>query len=156
MRLSIIPSDRTVCEDGKCSIGLTWQGTPANVHALQWYGTEGDIEYNDGKPNEAITELPEWALNAEAAWQVANKPPAPPTPEQIQSENKSRAVEYLGDSDWAATVDITDPTYSNPYLANQPEFLAYRSTVRAIAVDPPTTAVESWPRPPEAVWKYNP
>lgn len=156
MKLSIIPSDQTVCEDGKCSIGLVWQGTPDDVHALQWYGSEGDIEYNDGKPNEAITELPSWALNAEAAWQAANQPSPPPTPEEIQAQNKSIAVAYLSETDWAATVDITNPQYSNPYLDNQDEFLAYRSDMRVIAVDPPTTVIPKWPSPPVAVWKYNP
>lgn len=158
MRLTIVPSDKTVCKNGVCYSNLTWQGTPDNVHALQWYGVEGSIEYNDGKPNEEITELPSWAISAETAWDAAANPPPPPppTPEEIQAANKAEAQQLLQATDWTATVDIADPQYSNPYLANQAEFLAYRSQVRAIAVNPPTTLVDPWPTLPTEDWQYAP
>lgn len=79
MRLTIIPSDGAVYEDGLCYSQLTWEGTPANVHALQWFDIQGWIEFEDESPydnikpvNETITELPQWALNAMDAWNVAN------------------------------------------------------------------------------------
>jgi hypothetical protein len=158
MRLTIIVSDGAVYKDGVAYLGLTWQGTPDNVHALQWYGVEGSIEYKDNSPNSEITELPAWAISAEAAWDAANNPPPPPppTPEEIKESNKSTAIAKLQETDWAATVDIADPQYSNPYLANQGEFLAYRSEVRAIAVNPPTTVVDPWPVEPTAVWEAAP
>ena len=28
-----------------------------NIHAVQWYGTKGEIEYNDGTPNKEITDI---------------------------------------------------------------------------------------------------
>ena len=157
MKLTIIPSDGAVYENGVCYLNLTWEGTPADVHALQ-YDTDllyGWIEYVDGlKPNEDIFELPQWAINAEAAWEQANNPPPPPppTPEEIQEQNKATAVSLLQATDWAATVDISNPQYSNPYLMNQDEFLAYRSQVREIAVYPPTIPVGVWPTVPTEVW----
>jgi hypothetical protein len=79
MRLTIIPSDGAVYEDGFSYSGLTWEGTPADVHALQWFDTQGWIEFTDKvKQNEAITELPQWALNAMGAWTVANQPAPQP------------------------------------------------------------------------------
>lgn len=82
----------------------------------------------------------------------------PATPEEIaqrelqqQQENKSQAESLLQATDWTATVDINDPQYSNPYLDNQPEFLAYRSSVRKIAVNPPTTPAV-FPDKPNEVW----
>ena len=30
----------------------------SNVHAIQWEGSSGEVEYNDGKPNATITEIP--------------------------------------------------------------------------------------------------
>lgn len=36
MKLTIIPSDGFVAENGKGYSNLTWSGTPTNVHALQW------------------------------------------------------------------------------------------------------------------------
>lgn len=164
MKLSIIPSDGTVCEDGVCYNNLTWTGTPANVHALQWdddapFDVDGEIyygwlEFKDGSPNQDISVLPPWAGNATAAWTAAANPPPPPapTPEEIQAQNKAQAVSLLQQTDWAATVDIANPQYSNPYLLNQDAFLTYRSAVREIAVYPPTTPVTVWPPLPTEQW----
>jgi hypothetical protein len=65
--------------------------------------------------------------------------------------NKDTAKQLLADTDWTATVDISNPGYSNPYLKNQDEFLAYRSTVRGVAVNPPSTEYVFSP-PPTAQW----
>lgn len=82
----------------------------------------------------------------------------PLTPEEIaerqeaeRQSNKGQAEMLLQQTDWTATIDINNPEYSNPYLGNQPEFLAYRSQVRQIAINPPVT-VEAWPVKPEEVW----
>lgn len=77
--------------------------------------------------------------------------PAGPTPEEIQAQNKAIASQLLSATDWTCTVDITNPEYSNPYLTNQSDFLAYRSIVRAIAVNPPTTPAV-FPTKPNEVW----
>jgi hypothetical protein len=166
MRLSIVPVDETVCENGVCFIGLSWVGTPEDIHALQWDDEKpvviddveyyGWLEFTDGKHNQWIAELPQWAINAQEAWYSAANPPPPPppTPEEIQAQNKAQAESLLQATDWTATVDIANPQYSNPYLANQDAFLSYRSEVRQIAVNPPTTPVESWPTLPSEEWVY--
>jgi len=33
-------------------------GVDSNVHAIQWEGSSGEIEYNDGTPNATITDIP--------------------------------------------------------------------------------------------------
>lgn len=71
--------------------------------------------------------------------------------QQIAAQNKENATSLLQQTDWTCTVDITNPEYSNPYLTNQNEFLAYRSTVRQIAVNPPTTPAVFPPKPDE-IW----
>lgn len=81
---------------------------------------------------------------------VAPVPPVP-TPEEIQQQNKGQATQLLSQTDWTCTVDINNPQYSNPYLTNQDEFLAYRSTIRAIAVNPPIEPV-IFPPMPAAQW----
>jgi hypothetical protein len=73
-----------------------------------------------------------------------------PTP-VTADENKKTAIFMLKATDWAATVDISDPKYSNPYLANQDAFLAYRSQVRQYAVNP-VAGVIQWPVRPAEVW----
>jgi hypothetical protein len=71
--------------------------------------------------------------------------------QQIAAQNKTDATSLLQQTDWTCTVDINNPQYSNPYLMNQDAFLAYRSTVRNIAVNPPTTPAV-FPPMPQEVW----
>ena len=75
----------------------------------------------------------------------------PPPPIDYSAQNKSQAQSLLQQTDWTCTVDITNPQYSNPYLMNQDAFLAYRSTVRQIAVNPPTTPAV-FPVMPDEIW----
>lgn len=74
-------------------------------------------------------------------------PPVPPSAEG----NKQTAIKKLQATDWAATVDIANPEYSNPYLTNQDAFLAYRSQVREYAVNPVAGFID-WPTEPTAIW----
>ncbi len=54
--LTIIKEDKFVAIDGE-GLFLDEVILPANVHAVQFDGTNGEIEYNDGTPNEAITSI---------------------------------------------------------------------------------------------------
>lgn len=148
MKLTIIPSDGAVYENGVSYLNLVWDGTPLNVHALQWEDVAGWIEFNDGSPNEDITELPAWALNAEAAWTVANtpKPPEPPTAEL----NKETAVSLLAATDWVNQPDVRN-TAVIPHLVNGNEFDAYRIAVRQYAVTPVAGDID-WPNVPVEIW----
>lgn len=71
--------------------------------------------------------------------------------QQIAAQNKATASQLLTETDWTATVDINNPQYSNPYLGNQDAFLAYRSQVRQIAVNPPSEPAV-FPEMPQEVW----
>lgn len=76
-------------------------------------------------------------------------PPAP-TPEELIALCKATAQGILASTDWTAIPDVADPLKSNPYLMNQAEFVAYRSTIRNYAVNPVTDPV--WPTPPTEQW----
>lgn len=80
MRLTIIVPDKAVYKDGVFHNELSWVGTPEGTHALQWFGANGWVEYNDGTPNQNITTLPAWANNALASWEEANAPKPEPEP----------------------------------------------------------------------------
>ena len=87
MKLTIIVDDNAVYVDGVCRmpLDLSQCNIPTNVHAIQWYETEGEIEF-DGKPkpaNEDINVLPEWALACVGVWE-AWKPLVPPTPPVVE------------------------------------------------------------------------
>ena len=70
------------------------------------------------------------------------------TPEQ--SFCKTTAQYILSSTDWTSVADVGDPAKSNPYLVNQAEFVAYRSTIRNYAVNPVTNPV--WPTAPTEQW----
>jgi hypothetical protein len=79
MRLTIIPVDGAVYVDGVSYSDLDLSFVPANVHALQWYDTYGELEFKrsfvDGQivhpANQTINELPEWANTAQTKWNAA-------------------------------------------------------------------------------------
>jgi hypothetical protein len=71
----------------------------------------------------------------------------PPTAE----ENKQKAIKLLQETDWTSVADVGNPELSNPYLINQAEFIVWRSSVRAIAVNP-TAGNLTWPTKPQEQW----
>jgi hypothetical protein len=151
MKLTIIPADGSVGEDDKFYIGLNLSSCaiPANVHALQWDGAAGWIEFNEPIPNEEISTLPSWANCCMTKWTEANTPvpPQPPTAEQ----NKATAVSKLQATDWTTIPDVADPAKSNPYLSNAQDFITYRNAVRQYAVYPVAGDI-NWPSIPQEVW----
>jgi len=151
MRLTIIPLDKAVYVNGLCYTDLTWAGTPIDVHALQWFDVEGWIEFNDGSPNQSITELPQWALNAEAAWIAERDKPAPDPLPPTAEQNKATAIRKLQETDWATIPDVADPNKSNPYLVNPAEYLTYRNTIRQYAINPVAGNID-WAIQPTAIW----
>ena len=79
------------------------------------------------------------------------------TPAQIQArddrlrgDNKKKAEALLEETDWTTIPDVSNSGLSDPYLTNAAEFIAYRSDIRKIAVNPPVVAV--WPVMPSNVW----
>ncbi len=49
---TVIKADTAIYKDGKAIMGCDMSGLPEDLHALQWDGTNGHIEYSDVlKPN---------------------------------------------------------------------------------------------------------
>jgi hypothetical protein len=151
MKLTIIPAEGSVGEDGKFynGIDLSSCNIPADVHALQWQDTAGWIEFNEPIPNEEISVLPAWANCCMSKWTEANtpKPPEPLTAEQ----NKQIAVAKLQATDWTTIPDVADPAKSNPYLSNAQDFITYRNAVRQYAIYPVAGNI-NWPTIPQEAW----
>ena len=103
-------------------------------------------------PNDTETDSAEIFNNCVAGKYGAIAEYVPPPPYVPSAEaNKTTAVNLLTQTDWTSIADVANPAVSNPYLMNQPEFLAYRSQLRAIAVNPiagfitfPTKPQEQW------------
>ena len=74
---------------------------------------------------------------------------APPPPDYVDL-NKQQAMSLLSATDWVELPSVSNPA-NTPHLENVNEFLAYRTTVRAIAVSPPTEPAD-FPAKPDEVW----
>jgi hypothetical protein len=73
-------------------------------------------------------------------------------PALTADENKATAVALLQATDWTTIADVGNPQMSNPYLANQAEFIAYRNTIRQIAIYPVAGDLV-WATVPQEVWQ---
>ena len=114
--------------------------------------TAGD--YQTGQPEGQANQILSWdtaKLGAEPT--QAQLDAAYPVWEgqQIAVQNTATAQTLLTATDWTAIASVADPAVSTPHLTNQAEFLAYRSAVRAIGVNPPTTA-PVFPKVPTEQW----
>jgi len=74
MRVTILPDDKSVSVDGEGYGGLDLSFMDADIHAVQWYDTHGEIERKDPvtkkmTSNEELTSLDQFQ-QAIAAWQV--------------------------------------------------------------------------------------
>ena len=154
MQLTIIISDGAVYEDGLCYAPLIWDGTPSNVHALQFDSSAsvGWIEFNDGTPNETITAVPTWGQNAEAAWQVAydnaHNPPVPP-PLPYDVKYKLMVIERdkrLQGCDYTQLPDVI-ALHDSAWLQG---WVTYRQELRDLPslVNPSNIDNIPWPVPP--------
>jgi hypothetical protein len=76
MRITIIALDKWVSVDGEGYSGLDLSFLPQDIHAVQWYGIEGDVEYRDERgratKNEEITDFSPFQ-NALEVWRAAKE-----------------------------------------------------------------------------------
>jgi len=76
MRVTIIPDDGFVSVDGEGFTDLDLSFMPADIHAVQWYHTEGEVEYRDERGratyNELVVELTLYEP-ALSAWRLAKE-----------------------------------------------------------------------------------
>lgn len=121
MKLTIIRDMGLVHVDGRGHDELDLSSVPAEVHAVQWDGTSGEIEYvSNDVPNALITSLPSWAqaiaderkavIDAEIAEE--EKAEADRIAYENSTEGKAKAARrerdrLLSDVDWAAGTDVT-------------------------------------------------
>jgi hypothetical protein len=79
---------------------------------------------------------------------VLPTPIAPPPP--TAEENKARAINKLKNTDWVEYPSVTDPS-STPRLLNKDDFVAFRNSIRSIAVNPQEGFIQ-WPSYPKEQW----
>jgi len=75
MRATIIPSDQFCSVDGVGFHGVDMTSVAPEVHAMQWYGTHGEIEVQDplnGKviSNDIINSLDAFQAVLDSYWEI--------------------------------------------------------------------------------------
>lgn len=71
------------------------------------------------------------------------------TTQAQKNQCKQQASQLLYETDWTTIPDVADSTNS-PYLTNQAEFIAWRSQIRALAVNPVANPI--FPPKPNEIW----
>lgn len=153
-RVCLVVEDGTVINDGIPFTNLDLSGiaVPSNVRVVQWYGTSGEIEFNDGTVNEQITELPSYvtecvAKHTEHKNSLIN-PPAYSEAEILQNVKSTRDM-LLVQTDW---IVLPDTPFTS---AQKTAWKTYRQSLRDLsAVEGyPFGGVynyDNWPTPPSA------
>lgn len=85
-RVTVVKTDGYACVDGKCYNGIDMSSLPEDLHAMQWYGSQGEEEYRDPvtrrhtnfiihslSPYQAI--IDQWNVKDQEAQELVNNPP---------------------------------------------------------------------------------
>ena len=117
--------------DGECIDSKNFRGIcDSNIHAIQWYGTKGEIEYNDGTSNKEITDISSYKyedkFNAEKI--VIAKAEEQAEKDALQAIEDAKAkwtyVEKRNDA-YPTIVDQLDDIYHNGIDA-------WKATIKAV------------------------
>ena len=111
--LTIVRQDSAVTVDGVGLGGIDCTSLASNVHAIQFDGTNGEIEYNDGKVNEAITSISAYSTitDAHAAQVTANDTAA--SDEAIATTAEKATYGWKRSQEYPTIVDQLDDIYHN-------------------------------------------
>lgn len=110
MRLTIIRDDNVVIVDGR-ALSVDLSGLPDNLHAVQWDGLAGHVEYNDGTPNEKLDAITAWQSVVDA-WEavrlVEDAPQSEPSLEEVKAAKLAEIVK-AHDAALAGLVALSNP-----------------------------------------------
>ena len=141
MRLTIVPEDRLIGIDGifyqDVQQDLSW--IPSNVYAVQWSDSSGEIEYNDGTPNEIISDL---GIYAQAQTDFSNEiqriAAAIEAARDYWQELRDQRNQLLAETDYLALVDSTLSA----------DMRTYRQALRDLPANTTDPANPVWPTKP--------
>lgn len=115
MRISIIPSDKTIVIDGEVRTGIDFIMDP-QIHAIQWFHDQGDVEFvamvqPDGqihKPhNMTITSLEPYQSVIDAFYSHVESMPVSVTPDLFVETTPSQESEEMPrPPEWISSLQI--------------------------------------------------
>ncbi len=121
MNVTVVKEDNVVAVDGE---GLNFDfDLPTNIWAIQWNGTTGEIEFNDGTPNEEITDFSAYqslvdAYNAEKQRVADEVERAAFDDEASRTYVDARAFEYPPMEDYLDGIVKGDTAQVDKYIAD--------------------------------------
>lgn len=141
MKITVIPEGKIIGIDGTffrdIQQDLSW--IPSNVHAVQWSDSSGEIEYNDGTPNEIISDL---GIYAQAQTDFDNETQriaaAVEAARDYWEELRTKRNQLLAETDYLALVDSTLSA----------DMRTYRQALRDLPANTSDIANPVWPTPP--------
>ena len=164
MRLTIIPEDKLIGIGTTVYAGISteWSYIPSGVHAVQWDGSSGEVEYTDYRPNVGITSLGVYEAAITHHENERLRLVAKAAADQAILDNKDWDVEFrrqrrfvLEDCDWTQATD--SPLSSS----KKTEWATYRQVLRDLPANKDeatrkamaqakatNTSHSGWPTPP--------
>ena len=133
MKVTIVPEDKfiSVGTTGYSGISTDWSYIPTEVHAVQWDGSSGEIQYKDYRENVGITSLGIYEVAVTHHENERLRLVAQEAADQAILDNKDwdsvfrkRRSLRLDDSDWTQG---NDSPLSN---SKKTEWATYRQTLR--------------------------
>ena len=136
MKLTVIAPDKVVIKDGEAYPIEDLSYLDANIHAIQWQDTTGEIEYKDATPNLIISDITPYNKCVTDWEAVKTKELEKNVLSDEDYEKWFREIRntLLLDSDWTQFTDspLTD--------AKKTEWKTYRQALR----DMPTTKTTTY------------
>ena len=137
MKLTIIPDGKIIGIDGtfyeNVQQDLSW--IPSNVHAVQWSDSSGEIEYNDGTPNQIISEL---GIYSQAQTDYNNETQRVAAARDYWEELRTKRNQLRAETDYLALSDVTLST----------DMRTYRQALRDLPANTSYAANPVWPTKP--------
>jgi hypothetical protein len=121
MNVAVVKEDNVVAVDGE---GLNFDfDLPTNIWAIQWDGTEGEVEFNDGTPNETITSFLDYqylvdAYNIEKQRLADEEAQAAIDAEAAITYAEKRVAEYPPMEDYLDGIVKGDTAQVDKYIAD--------------------------------------
>lgn len=119
MRLTVIPSDNIIIKDGQ---RLVFEfAAPADLHAIQWYGTHGFIETTDGKQARTDDQADVQAYIDAHAAEVARLAAIAATPKTLKQVRTEKLAALDADRRRIETLPITGNQGGKLFNISRPE-----------------------------------
>lgn len=110
-------------------------------------------DFQTGIPEGGVDQIMHWdeaKLGVQPSAEQLSATSAAASAASAAEANKSAAMRLLQQTDWVEMPSVSD-TSLTPHLLNKADFIAYRTALRAIAVNPPGTEAV-FPAAPAEQW----